>query len=378
MKSVFKKFILFTVCFSLAVALFAEPKSTGITDGDVKNYAKNFNTIQKELDKLGVLTDDNNIQATAKQKADIDKILQKNGISGANCIEKFGMISACATVIVAESELDAESAALLKSFGMDPLAELKKYTNSKDFAVVQANSKAVVNAIKNSDLASSYSDSSSSSDSGSDDFDYTFGDADLADLYSRLSVSAQDVASQTSDLSMNEINEQGKTVKKLYDQVSKAKGDSGFIYKSEKNASKYKKTDYKKGTVISIGDNEADEDIDIGASYIQWKFDLDKKKAELKFVWKDAVADRSNYISGMKINSTDKTINYTITSVEYYFVKGATDRSYGDSMEYVIKTKEGPVFHFWIAWDGDYNAFRRNIGINGVTGLEDYFWTDSD
>lgn len=68
MKSVFKKFILFTVCFSLAVALFAEPKSTGITDGDVKNYAKNFNTIQKELDKLGVLTDDNNIQATAKQR----------------------------------------------------------------------------------------------------------------------------------------------------------------------------------------------------------------------------------------------------------------------------------------------------------------------
>ena len=373
MKSVFKKIVLFTLCFSLAVVLFAEPKSTGITDSDVKNYAKNFDSIQKELDKLGVLTDDNNIQATAKQKADIDKILQKYGISGSNCIEKFGMISACAAVLVGESEIDAESAALMKSFGMDPLAELKKYTNSKDFAVVQANSKAVVNAIKNADT-DSYSGSSSSYDSANDD--YSYGDADLADLYSRLSASAQDVASQTSDLSMNEINEQGKAVKKLYDQVSKAKGDSGFIYKSEVNASKYKKTDYKKGTVISIGGNEADEDIDIGASYIQWKFDLDKKKAELKFVWKDAVADRSNYVSGMKINSTDKTINYTITSVEYYFVKGATDRSYGDSMEYVIKTKEGPVFHFWIAWDGDYNAFRKKIAINGVSGLEDYFWTE--
>ena len=31
MKSVFKKLVLFTVCFSLAVVLFAEPKSTGIT-----------------------------------------------------------------------------------------------------------------------------------------------------------------------------------------------------------------------------------------------------------------------------------------------------------------------------------------------------------
>ena len=375
MKSVFKKIVLFTLCFSLAFVLFAEPKSTGITDSDVKNYAKNFDSIQKELDKLGVLTDDNGIQATAKQKADIDKILQKYGISGSNCIEKFGMISACATVLVGESELDAESIALMKTFGMDPLAELKKYTNSKDFAVVQANSKAVVNAVKNADT-SSYSGSSSSYDSASDD--YSYGDVDLADFYSRLGASAQDVASQTSDLSMNEINEQGKAVKKLYDQVSKAKGDSGFIYKSEVNASKYKKTDYKKGTVISIGGNEADEDIDIGASDIQWKFDLDKKKAELKFVWKDAVADRSNYISGMKINSTDKTINYTITSVEYYFVKGATDRSYGDSMEYVIKTKEGPVFHFWIAWDGDYNAFRKKIAINGVSGLEDYFWSDSN
>ena len=373
MKSVFKKIVLFTLCFSFAFVLFAEPKSTGITDSDVKNYAKNFDSIQKELDKLGVLTDDNNIQATAKQKADVDKILQKYGISGSNCIEKFGMISACAAVLVGESELDAESIALMKSFGLDPMAELKKYTNSKDFAVVQANSKAVVNAVKNADT-SSYSGSSSSYDSASDD--YSYSDAELADLYSRLGASAQDVASQTSDLSMNEINEQGKAVKKLYDQVSKAKGDSGFIYKSEVNASKYKKTDYKKGTVISIGDNEADEDIDIGASYIQWKFDLDKKKAELKFVWKDAVADRSNYVSGMKINSTDKTINYTITSVEYYFVKGATDRSYGDSMEYVIKTKECPVFHFWIAWDGDYNAFRKKIAINGVSGLEDYFWTE--
>ena len=373
MKSVFKKIVLFTLCFSLALVLFAEPKSTGITDSDVKNYAKNYNSIQKELNKLGVLTDDNGIQATAKQKADIDKILQKYGISGSNCIEKFGMISACATVLVGESELDAESAAMMKSFGMDPLAELKKYVNSKDYGVVKANSKAVINAVKNADT-SSYSGSSSSYDSASDD--YSYSDAELADLYSRLGASAQDVASQTSDLSMNEINEQGKAVKKLYDQVSKAKGDSGFIYKSEVNASKYKKTDYKKGTVISIGGNEADEDIDIGASYIQWKFDLDKKKAELKFVWKDAVADRSNYVSGMKINSTDKTINYTITSVEYYFVKGATDRSYGDSMEYVIKTKEGPVFHFWIAWDGDYNAFRKKIAINGVSGLEDYFWTE--
>ena len=372
MKNTFKKLILFTLCFSLALAMFAEPKSTGITDSDVKNYAKNFDSIQKELDKLGVLTDDNSIKATAKQKADIDKILQKYGISGSNCIEKFGMITACAAVLVGESEIDAESAAMMKSFGMDPLAELKKYVNSKDYGVVEANSKAVINAVKNADT-SSYSGSSSSYDSSDD---YSYDDEDLADFYSRLSAAAQDVASQTSDSSMDDINENGKAVKKLYEQINKAKGDSGIIYKSARpaTASKYKKTDVKKGTIISV-DTSYD---DIGASYVQWTFDLDKKKAELIFEWKEAVVDYKSYASGMKINSTNKTLNYTITSVEYYFLKGANDRSYGDAKEYVIKTKEGPVFHFWIAWDGDYNAFDKLIGINGVTSLEDYFWSTGD
>ena len=132
MKTFFKKLVTVTVCLALAMSLFAEPASTGITDSDVKNYAKNINSIAKELNALGVWTN-NSINATAKQKNSVDAVLNKYGISGSNCIEKFSMITSCAVVLVAESELDEQSITLLKSLGMDPTAELKKNINSKDY-----------------------------------------------------------------------------------------------------------------------------------------------------------------------------------------------------------------------------------------------------
>ena len=128
MKTFFKKLVTVTVCLALAMSLFAEPASTGITDSDVKNYAKNINSIAKELNALGAWSN-NSINATAKQKISVDAVLNKYGISGSNCIEKFSMITSCAVVLVAESEIDAQTAALLKAMGKDPTAELKKNTN---------------------------------------------------------------------------------------------------------------------------------------------------------------------------------------------------------------------------------------------------------
>ena len=365
-----KKIFILCVMIILTAAVFAQnAKSVGLTDSDVKNWAKNCVTIQKEFKKIGV-DENTTFSSSMKAKDKVESILQKNGISGSNCIEKYEAIVQSAAVLKAESELDEESKALMKFMKIDPLGDLKKNLNQKDYNVVSANSKAVLKAM---DELENY-DSSFSVDSGSND--YSYGDDDLAELYSRLGASAENIASETSDLTMDEINERGKEVKKLYEQVNKAKGDSGIIYKSEKNASKYNKTDVKKGTVITTGTSS--EDADIGDSYYQWKFDLDKKKAELTFTWKDAVVDYKNIVSGMKINSTTKTINYTISSVEYYYLKGDIGRSYGEGKEYVIKTKEGPVFHFWIAYDGDYNSFRKKIGINGVSGDFDAFWSTDD
>lgn len=339
---------LFSLLLSLIMVfgLYAQnAKSAGITDSDVKNWAKNLNPIVRELQALGVWSNDS-INASPKQKASVDGVLNKYGISGSNCIEKFGTISSCAVAVCAASEIDAQSAAMLKAMGMDPMAELKKNLNSKDYAVVEANSKAVIKASKNLDT-SSIDDSSSGAGE-----DYSYGNQDMADLYSRLG-NAFSQAAEENENDEEVPPEHAQAIKKLYEQVSKAKGDSGYIYKTKKSASKYKKTNYKKGTVISFEQYT-----------LNWSFDLDRKKAKLDFAW----------------GKDKKTLNYTITSVEYYFIKTGSDMG-GESKEYVVTTKEGPVFHFFDEWDFTGNEFKKQIGIKGVDlkNVPDYeysTWSD--
>ena len=116
-----KKIFLALISLIMAFSLFAQNvKSVGLSDSDVKNWAKNLNPIVKELQALGVWTNDS-INASANQKSKIDGVLNKYGISGSNCIEKFGVISECAVVVVAASDLDAQSAALLKAMGKGEL-----------------------------------------------------------------------------------------------------------------------------------------------------------------------------------------------------------------------------------------------------------------
>ena len=360
MRSILKKISTILMCAVLVSVLFAEPASTGITDSDVKNWAKNLNPMVKELQALGVWTNDS-INATAKQKANVDDVLHKYGISGSNCIDKFGMITSCAVVVIAANDIDPESAALLKAFGMDPLADLKKNCNSKDYAVVEANSKAVVNAYNNLDTSSFDSGSADSSAAGDD---YSYGDEELADLYSRLGNSFANVAAESSNLDMKEANEEGKYVKSMYEAISKASGDSGLLYKSSKQASKYKKTSYKKGTKVKI-DYYWDTE-DKNQSKYELIFDLDKKTAEFNFDWKVAKVDYSDLLNGYSVESTTKSLKYTITSVEYYYLTEDIGRSYGEGMEYVIKTKEGLVLHAWKQYSGDYNAVEWKVGIKGL------------
>ena len=327
MKNFFKKLTLVSVFLSVFTVLFAEPASTGLTDSDVKNWAKNLNSIVKDLNSIGAWSEES-INVTAKQKNAVDSVLNKYGISGTNCIEKFAMITGSAVVIVAESELDAQSAALLKSLGVDPMAEIRKNVNSKDFAIVQANSKAVVKAYNNLDTSSIDSASAPLPDSST-----------YEDYYSKLSEAfANQVAGMNED-----DKETADAIKKLYEQLSKAKGDSGYIYKKKTNASKYKKSSPKKGTVILT---EAGYD----ANTLNWTFDLDAKKAKLEFNW------------GGK---NSKSINYTINGIEYYYLKENSELG-GESKEYVISTKEGLVFHFYDEWDFSGNAFKKEFGIKGV------------
>lgn len=346
----------------MAFSMYAQnSKPVGLSDSDVKNWAKNCVSIQKEFEKIGIDTNDSfTVAVSEKQKA--ESILQKYGISNPNSIEKYSMILQCAAILKAESELDEQSKAMMKLMKVDPLGDLKKNINSKDYNVVASNSKAVLKAVDELD-ANSFESEASTASAGTND-DLSYGDDGLADFYSRLGKSFENVASQSSNLDMKEANEEGKYVKSMYEAISKASGDSGLLYKASKQASKYKKTSYKKGTKVKIDYNWDTEDKN--QSKYMLIFDLDKKTAEFNFDWKAAKADYSDFLNGYSVESTTKTLKYTITSVEYYYLTEDIGRSYGEGMEYVIKTKEGLVLHAWGQCDGDYNAYQMNIGIKGL------------
>ena len=364
-----KKIFSLVVSLLMVFSLYAQNvKSVGLTDSDVKNWAKNCVSIQKEFEKIGIDTNDSfTVAVSEKQKA--ESILQKYGISSPNSIEKYSMILQCAAILKAESELDEQSKAMMKLMKVDPLGDLKKNINSKDYNVVASNSKAVLKAVDELDANSFESEASTTSAGAGDDYSYgdddlSYGDEDLADFYSRLVKSAENVASESSNLDMKEANEEGKYVKSMYEAISKASGDSGLLYKSSKQASKYKKTSYKKGTKVKI-DYYWDTE-DKNRSKYELIFDLDKKTAEFNFDWKVAKVDYSDFLNGYSVESTTKTLKYTITSVEYYYLTEDIGRSYGEGMEYVIKTKEGLVLHAWGQSDGDYNAFQQDIRIKGL------------
>ena len=157
---------LFTLLVSLLMVsgLYAQnANSVGLADSDVKNWAKNCVSIQKEFEKIGINSDES-IRVAAKEKQNAETILQKNGISNPNSIEKYSVILQCAAVLKAESEIDEQSKAMMKMMNVDPLGDLKKNINSKDYAVVASNSKSVLHAIDELDKLDSSNSKTASAD----------------------------------------------------------------------------------------------------------------------------------------------------------------------------------------------------------------------
>ena len=142
-----KKFFTFCLLAVFSAMLFAQnAKSAGVTDSDVKNWAKNLPSIIKEFDKIGIDPADSYLEAIA-EKEKVENVLQKNGISGPDRIAKFETIVRSAAILKIEAELDEDSKEMMKLMNMDPTAELKKNINQKDYDVVAANSKAVIKAM---------------------------------------------------------------------------------------------------------------------------------------------------------------------------------------------------------------------------------------
>ena len=108
-----KLLILATTCAMASAAFAQNAKSAGITDTDVKSWAKNYKQIQNEFSDAGISLDEagfsrDNIATTSKQdKAKAETILQKYGIAAPNRLNKLAMINLCASLVIAEANIDA-------------------------------------------------------------------------------------------------------------------------------------------------------------------------------------------------------------------------------------------------------------------------------
>ena len=391
----------------VSLSVFAQSTQfTGVTDSDVKGWAKNFSTIEKELDKAGVDSDldfDDIAQLSVKKKNQVVQILNKNGISGNNSIEKFAMISISAAILTAESQLDEQSLAVMKAMGIDPIAALKANVNRLDFAVVQAHSKEVIatvnaqndNGGNNNGMAYDDEDGNDSGDYG----DYTLGNLNGKTLNGDYSGNDSLTGGAIGDGDMDEIDDgyssiQDDFLKNMYqpfiddvnneaypkyfhESLVKSKGDCGLLYKEmdSENASKY--TKQKTGSqLLMLGDgSDIDDTEDLAyddtLNAIGGVIDIKKKSAKIDFVWTEAVFDKGSQMY-FKKNLIRKSEKYGIKSAEQYVFQDKKTDSI--AREFVIFTKEGLVLHLWCRRSDDGNAYERKLSFNGINDTADLNW----
>ncbi len=379
-----KKIICITVVLTLAFALFAEPKSAGLTDSDVKNWAKNQSAIQAEFEKIG-LNDEEIQYATKKQKTQAETILQKNGISGPNIIEKYAMITQCAALLMAENGmggLDAASLAMMRSFGIDPLQQIKANINSQDLKVVRANSNLVLQA------ANDYADSLPDAEEELAENENEYGENSPLAQHRAF-------AMQSSQPVIDNINKSSESVKLVYEYLTTGKkaGSGKLLYPvcDKDNASKYKKQsiDSKQLPIqINSYDFECDDLVEDYSGYdeqpisIHATINLNKKTAVFNVNWVEAEFeeqfDVTFGLTPIKTNYINKTVETKIQSADYYYAKLGAKYSGSYSKEFVITTKEGAVIHLWYNESDDGNAYESYVQFGDIKAPEYTNWYEDN
>ncbi len=421
-----KKLLLAFTALSLTTTAFAQnAKSAGITDADVKNWAKNLKQIDREFSDADISRDD--IASASKQdKAKAEAILQKHGIAAPNRVNKLAMINQCATLVMAESGavagMDANTMAMLKQMGVDPFAELKQNTNQKDCKVVKANEKAVIAAMNGMDEASSQAGNATAGNSSAGNAPANAaqaGDAPTANAvapiqdyadYQVAQIRANDPSmtdddakamaevlrkqphyamqqaqweaqqrgiageaqesAQNAEAEYKKVEETAKKFRNAVDEFSKSKGDCGLIYKKmdKAGAAKYVKKAPKEWETLML---QVDTDV---LAFIDVKT---RDKVELSFDWdepkikKTAIGGSGYAMSDLETTETHKNITITITNIEMY---EASDKN-STAREYVISTKEGKVIHLWEKWSGEKKT--EAVNFNGLKNASSWSWGET-
>ena len=422
-----KKLLFAFTAFAVASTAFAQnAKSAGITDADVKNWAKNLKQIDREFSDADISRDD--IASASKQdKAKAEAILQKHGIAAPNRVNKLAMINQCATLVMAESGavagMDANTMAMLKQMGVDPFAELKQNTNQKDCKGVKANEKAVIAAMNGMEEADSQagnttagspakpqagdapankSPAAAANSGGAPIQDYadyqvaqirandpsmTDDDAKaMAEVLRKqphyamqqaqweaqqrgIAGEAQESA-QNAEAEYKKVEETAVKFRNAVEEFSKSKGDCGLIYKKmdKAGAAKYVKKAPKEWETLML---QVDTDV---LAFIGVKT---RDKVELSFDWnepkikKTAIGGSGYAMSDLETIETHKNITITITNIEMY---EASDKN-STAREYVISTKEGKVIHLWEKWSGEKKT--EAVNFNGLKNASSWSWGET-
>lgn len=377
----FKKFLVLLLCFGMTSLIFAEPASTGITSGDVKNWVANFSAILNEVEQLGYNEKGN---GSAKEAVAATAVLNKYGISGANAIEKYGMLNTCGAILVAEQELnsDPDAVAAMKMMGIDPLAKLKVNVNSKDFAVVQAQSAAVVKVL-NAEVAKDNKASKNRKPAGKEEL---AGEAMMKDTQRKQYEAAYGAKMKAdrkeSQDEVKKINENAKVMEGLYNSIASSKGDCGFINGTKEAQKKAPVSGYalnenskkKIRNPVRIFIEDPNEDA-YDDTITLTEFYVTDKTIKFNFEWETAVFQEKDIMEwadvalrGGKpfINKTavKKTVKFNVSDISVYEAKVENGKKTFAGTEIVVKTKEGAVFHLWTGGDHGTDYFNYISIIN--------------
>ena len=421
-----KLLILFTLIAMVSSAFAQNPKSTGLTDNDVKSWAKNLKSIERDFDDAGISRDD--VKSASKQeKAKAESILQKYGISAPNRIEKLAMINQCATLVMAENggvaaaNIDPKAMAMLKAMGVDPFAELKANINQKDYKVVKANEKVVIAAMNGLDEAGSQAnaasagqaaagkatgsaagstagDAASNAAASTKPQDYAAeqvaqmraGNPEMTDeeaevmvqtlrkqpnyamlqaqweMLHKESAKESQKSAQNAEEEFKRINDDATKTKNAIEELSKSKGDCGFIYK---NADK--------GTYTKKNPNDWESlMLQVQGRSIAIIPITTKGKKELNFTWDEPKINKitpskaTSLFERSEVETTEmnKTVTLDISSIEMY------ESSDKNGREYVISTKDGKVIHLWLKHGSHYET---RVNFKGMKNAAAWSWGET-
>lgn len=194
--------VLLVICV-FATVFGATAKSTGLTESDVKSFCKNFSTIYKELDKLGVnVKNADKLSLDDKVVKEAGNILNKSGISGKNAVEKLKSIVYGYAVSYYDDALskDKTTADALKKSGIDMVSNIRNLVSDKDKAVVQKHLSELTTVLKN------YTESvSSKKDANAYEID-TDAYKSQIDKYSSYIDSFKETAGKTAESAASDYN----------------------------------------------------------------------------------------------------------------------------------------------------------------------------